>query len=286
MSYMENLGDILKGLLATQPGFREAWSLVRLEKSWPDIAGAELASYVRVADLWRGVLMLEVSNPAWASQMHFYKPTILEKIKQLLPDVEVLDIKTRVAEQRPIGEAKVAEKEIKPEEDVSARIEPLLEGLDPNSEAYKEMQSVLKKYVRWQEQDSRPACPICGQRFQGMDSICINCKNDDLQGQDRVIVEYLAEAPWSRYSELLEDVPGVKEDHYHRVKEKITARKRDKLQALFFEYTKTPTAKLKAVLEKEVLAFVMIKTGLPPAQVTEPIIKQYITSRLYTTLYK
>lgn len=283
---MEGLGNILQGLLATQPGFREAWVLVRLEKLWPLIAGPELASYVWVADLRRGVLFLEVSNPAWATQMHFYKTTILEKLKQQIPEAEVLDIKTRVAERRPLGEAQLTEKEIKPEEDVDARIAPLLEGLDPASEVYQEMRTVLKKYMRWQDQDDRPVCPLCGQRYQGMDSICIDCKNEDLESQDRVIVEYLAEAPWSRYSDLLQDVPGVLEDHYHRVKEKLTARKHDKMQAVYFEYTKTPTAKLKAVLEKEVLAYVMLKTGLPPAQLTEPIIKQYIASRWYALLYK
>lgn len=270
----------------TQPGFREAWSLVKLEKLWPEIAGQELAVYVRVADLRYGLLMLEVSNPAWAQQLHFYKPTILEKIKQVLPDAEISDIKTRVAERKPVGEVAVTVKEIKPDEDMAQRIAPLLEELNPESDLYKEMQAVLQKYVRWQDQDTRPICPICGQRFQGMDAICIDCKNDDLGTKDRDIVEYLLEAPWSRYSDILQDNPGTEELHYHRIKEKLTARKHDKLQALYFEYTKLPTTKLKTVLEKEVLAFVMLKTGLPPGKINEPVIRQYIPSRLYTTLYK
>lgn len=283
---MEALGDILKGLLAAQPGFREAWALVRLEKSWINIAGPELAKYVWVADLRRGVLFLEVSNPAWATQTHFYKETILEKIKQQIPEAEVLDIKTRVAEQRPVGEAQLTEKEIKPDEDITVRIASLLEGLDPDSEVYQEMQTVLKKYMRWQDQDIRPICPLCGQRYQGTEAICINCKNEDLEEKDRLVVDYLSEAPWSRYADVLQDGLGIAEDHYHRVKEKLIARKHDKLQALYFEYTKTPTTKLKAVLEKEVLAFVMLKTGLSPGQLTETVIKQYINSRLYALLYK
>lgn len=148
------------------------------------------------------------------------------------------------------------------------------------------MRSVLEKYVRWQDQDERPVCPLCGQRYLGVDSICIDCKNDDLQAQDGRIVEYLSEAPWSRYSDIVHDNPGTEESHYHRVKEKLRARKHDKLQSLYFEYTKTPTTKLKAVLEKEVLAYVMLKTGLPPAQVTDAVIRQYIASRLYSLLYK
>lgn len=283
---MEDLGHILQGLLATQPGFREAWALVRLEQLWPGIAGQELSAYVRVADLRRGVLILEVSNPAWATQMHFYKPTILEKIKQQLPDAEVTELKTRVAEPRPTGTAQVTEKPVKPEEDLDARIAPLLDGLDPAGETYREMQTVLRKYLRWQDQDERPTCPICGQRYQGTDSICIDCKNENLDAKDREIAEYLEEAPWSRYTDILQDLPHIAEDHYHHVKEKMTARKHDKVQALYFEYTKTPTKKLKTVLEKAVLALVMLKTGLPPSQITELIIKQYVPSRVYTTLYK
>ncbi len=68
----------------------EIWS------RWIDIVGVELSRLTAPLELRSKVLEVQVAHQAWAQQLQFLKPSILGKIRNLCPSVQVKDLQFRV----------------------------------------------------------------------------------------------------------------------------------------------------------------------------------------------
>ena len=64
--------------------------------SWPDVVGPQIAAHATPASLQDGVLVLAVSDPAWATQLRFLQHDILAKVVEALGPGEVTEIDVRV----------------------------------------------------------------------------------------------------------------------------------------------------------------------------------------------
>ncbi len=75
---------------------REARRL-RLERAWAGVAGEAIARRARAADVRRGVLELDIADPAWARQLAPLLPGIVARLTLEFPDLGIRKLKTVVA---------------------------------------------------------------------------------------------------------------------------------------------------------------------------------------------
>jgi hypothetical protein len=61
---------------------------------WQDAVGEQVATHVRPVKLDEGVLLVEVDDPAWATQVKFLAPTITERLSTVVGVVvERIDVR-------------------------------------------------------------------------------------------------------------------------------------------------------------------------------------------------
>src|SRR5512133_492900 len=96
---MEAIADILKTMSRRSKKFAEVAHFATLLRIWKTVAGTTIAQSAEVADYRQGIIYLEVTSSVWAQQLHFYKPTIIEKIKELAPEIWINDIRTNASNQ-------------------------------------------------------------------------------------------------------------------------------------------------------------------------------------------
>lgn len=83
----QEVGDVLANLIGEQ-GWEGPASLARLEQTWAQIVGPEVAEHVQVEAVNEGVLRLRADSTAWATQLRLLSSTILEQVKQAMgPDL-------------------------------------------------------------------------------------------------------------------------------------------------------------------------------------------------------
>jgi predicted nucleic acid-binding Zn ribbon protein len=69
---------------------------------WEDAVGAQVASHVKPVKLDEGVLVVEVDDPAWATQVKFLAPTITQRLGEVA-GVQVDRIEVRVERRSSRG---------------------------------------------------------------------------------------------------------------------------------------------------------------------------------------
>lgn len=69
---------------------------------WDDVVGPALAQHVRPIRLDRGVLLVEVDDPAWATHVRFLADDVRERLRSVA-GVEVSDLEVRVARRGARG---------------------------------------------------------------------------------------------------------------------------------------------------------------------------------------
>jgi hypothetical protein len=66
---------------------------VSLFKSWETIAGTDLASHSVVKEIEGKTLIIEVDHPGWSQLITIQKKSILRKIQNMFPELEILRIR-------------------------------------------------------------------------------------------------------------------------------------------------------------------------------------------------
>ena len=62
-------------------GGPSADSLTTLYTDWDELVGARLAAHTRPVGLRDGVLVVGVEDPAWATEIRFLAPTLVERLR-------------------------------------------------------------------------------------------------------------------------------------------------------------------------------------------------------------
>ncbi len=73
--------------------------LARLFSSWTELVGEAVAAHARPRALRRGVLVLAVDEPAWATQLRWLEARLLERVGEVAGEGVVTAIEVRV--ERP-----------------------------------------------------------------------------------------------------------------------------------------------------------------------------------------
>jgi predicted nucleic acid-binding Zn ribbon protein len=86
-----SLDQVLRSLRG--PGRRDAGGVFG---RWEEAVGAHVAEHARPVRLDRGVLLVEVDEPAWATQMSLLSNTIRERLASVVSvDVDRIDVRVR-----------------------------------------------------------------------------------------------------------------------------------------------------------------------------------------------
>ena len=275
---MENLGSILQQLLGGNPKLREALRLEQLQKCWPQVADDRMTGKVQPYDYKNRTLFLSAGSAVWAQQIAFYKQVIIDKYKNLLPGVEIKDI--RVSAARGVLPASGVFSGANIIEMPVTDVEPPEEGAPLSLQA--KLQRIIRKAARLAGLDRRPVCPQCGQRFEGGGTICVFCRNTAQKEREAKIAAYLAEAPWAKYLDICADWPEIAEEDFRQAKQKLQQQTLDTLQRLFFEfYKKKPSAPVLARAEQLAVKYTLLKTGLTPAQINDNILAGHLKRNIY-----
>ena len=76
-----------------QAGLDNVVTLVRLQRRWADIAGAQLAAVSHPVRLRWGELLISVSDAIWLQQMTFYQARLRDNIRSVVGDVKVSNLR-------------------------------------------------------------------------------------------------------------------------------------------------------------------------------------------------
>lgn len=273
----ESLGRLISQLVKGNRIFYEELSLVTLQKHWPQVAD-KLQQYAEVSGYKNYTLYLEAVSSSWSQQLIFYKQLLIDKYKNFTK-IKINDIKVSSTGAIKKKEEPKAEPELLPEELQS--VEEICRVLDePRGEKMKE---ILKKAKRFAKKDERRHCVCCGVKLDGERLICFSCQEKKLKIDNSIIKEYLLEAPWSRYQDISKDLPEINEERYHQVKEQLIRQTADFLQRMQYQY-KTATEKERKQIEKQVLFYTMLRTGLTPQKISDNIVKECMGDKLYRIL--
>lgn len=68
---------------------------------WEQVVGPDIAGHARPVSLHRGILVLAVDHPAWATQLRYMTSDILTRISEATGTAEVSEIHLRVAGEQP-----------------------------------------------------------------------------------------------------------------------------------------------------------------------------------------
>lgn len=79
---------VLKHLNAPKAGVVES-----VFADWERLVGDVIAAHTRPQRITKGVLYLEVDDPAWASEMEWMSEDLLERISEMANTIEITEIK-------------------------------------------------------------------------------------------------------------------------------------------------------------------------------------------------
>ncbi|MBI9103551.1 MAG: DUF721 domain-containing protein [Spirochaetales bacterium] len=89
---MKKADDILKGLLSNY-NIELGNTYSSFFKSWPTIAGQDLAAHSKVKDIEGTTLIIEVDHSGWIQILQMKKKYILGAVKKQYPELSITDIR-------------------------------------------------------------------------------------------------------------------------------------------------------------------------------------------------
>jgi predicted nucleic acid-binding Zn ribbon protein len=89
------IADVLAELMARR-GFARISSAAACENAWREAAGELAAQYTRAVGVRRGKLEVLVAHSALVQELSFRKAALLERLKRLLPEEDITDLRFRV----------------------------------------------------------------------------------------------------------------------------------------------------------------------------------------------
>lgn len=85
---MRRAGDLLNEVLA-RAGFDASAPQALIFQVWEEILGADLTGHVRLRDVDRGRLIVEVDHPAWMQLVQMRQRQIIGRVRTRFPQLDV-----------------------------------------------------------------------------------------------------------------------------------------------------------------------------------------------------
>lgn len=91
---IQSLGDALK-MLVQSLGIEKQIEQYKIFDVWNEVVGQQVAKVAQPERLQNGVLIVNVNNAPWRTELTFRKKEILEKIHEQTKSKSIIDIKFR-----------------------------------------------------------------------------------------------------------------------------------------------------------------------------------------------
>ena len=91
----KRMADILSRLIARK-GYGRLQSTAGFQEAWATAVGGLLAGQSRPGNVRRGILEVTVENSAVAQELQFNKQQVVSKLKEIISDCVIHDIRFRV----------------------------------------------------------------------------------------------------------------------------------------------------------------------------------------------
>ena len=92
----ESLDRLAQQLGAPSPGV-----LTAVFARWEEMVGDSVAAHAWPVSLSHGVLVIGVDQPAWATQLRYLGPDLMERLSSVLPGDAVSQVEVKVLPKRP-----------------------------------------------------------------------------------------------------------------------------------------------------------------------------------------
>ncbi|GIW98950.1 MAG: hypothetical protein KatS3mg111_2283 [Pirellulaceae bacterium] len=90
----KRMGRVINRLMA-QRGYGQIEAAGELEHAWRELVGDLLADATRVGRIYRGNLIVEVSDPSARQQLHFEQSRILKQLRARFPQLKIRGLSIR-----------------------------------------------------------------------------------------------------------------------------------------------------------------------------------------------
>ncbi len=92
------VGDVIGSVLSSL-GIDQRSPQARIMSVWQRAVGADIAAHTRPAEMKRGVLIVHVDSSPWFTEIsRNHRNRILAKLKELVGEKDITDVKFRVGE--------------------------------------------------------------------------------------------------------------------------------------------------------------------------------------------
>ncbi|HME82395.1 MAG TPA: DUF721 domain-containing protein [Candidatus Eremiobacteraceae bacterium] len=200
-----------------------------LSAAWPDAVGVDVARRTRAGAFRDGALTVLTPSSAWSHQLTFLAPTIIERLRERCPGVDLRRLKFAVASgrSRALLAGNVGARSSKAPGPAAADRASAVRpgpGLDEAPAAGDDLEMVLARLRRAQTQlDERRAqagwqrCSTCS-CWCTSPPLCGVCREQARRAADGAIGGVLANAPWLKHAELRRELPAADARSYERVR--------------------------------------------------------------------
>jgi len=93
------VGDILPAVLRTL-GLDRKFEEGRLRREWHGVVGDALARRSRPRFVKGGRLFIAVENNAWMQEIRFHQREIVERVRELFPDLDIHEIRLTLEREK------------------------------------------------------------------------------------------------------------------------------------------------------------------------------------------
>lgn len=143
---------------------------------WPEAAGPEIAAVSIAQTVRGGVLFVCVKSAAWASELSFYKPELIDRINRAMGTASITDIHFKIGSAAAFKKPLPSE-DIRPTEESLASIRPdgPMAAISKRSSGIKDEEADGKvrrvsarvaKMIAWKKEHGWRPCKSCGALFE------------------------------------------------------------------------------------------------------------------------
>jgi predicted nucleic acid-binding Zn ribbon protein len=159
-------------MMMDSSGLRQSMRQYAACAVWPEAAGAEIAAVTLAQTVRGGVLFVLVKSAAWANELAFYKPELIERINKNLGAAVITDIHFKIGASSAFNKA-VPDAPIRPTDEALDAMRPTgsfasaanlptgIEDPDVDRKVRRVSQRVAKM-IAWKKENGWRPCKLCG----------------------------------------------------------------------------------------------------------------------------
>lgn len=201
----------------------------RVREAWREVVGELLAHHSEPVSVRGDLLLVRTTAAAWSQEILFGQQEILQRLRRLLGDGRIKQIRCTVGQVRPApaGEepqqARIDWASIPVEPARAARIKALAgEVADPElRQGLERLLTLLARRDRLEADRGRLPCPDCGRYRDPRDELCPMCRLERERARKERLLQTIGRQPWLGLRDLLLQFPDLTRVEFHEIRRQL-----------------------------------------------------------------